>query len=362
MKQIFVIACLLMGLMGELEAQNYLDKSWKQVASQMDESWYGSAEAAEVAQKVMRCQRSIGGWAKNKDYHKLDAGEIAAFEEAKDEIGATIDNGATSREMLFLAHVYRNQPDESYRQAFIKGLNYLFEAQYENGGWPQFYPARTGKSVQYASHITYNDNAMINVMRLLEDIFKDHSEFRALKLSDELKAQAKESFDQGVQCILKTQIRVNGQPTVWCAQHDELSLEPANARKYELASFSGAESVNITDLLMDLENPSPEVIAAVEGAVQWFRDHKLLGIRIEKQTNEAGQQDRVVVSDPDADPIWARFYDLETGKPYFCDRDGIKKWQLSDIGYERRNGYGWYTYKPEKILEAYPDWKNDWVE
>ena len=22
---------------------------------------------------------------------------------------------------------------------------------------------------------------------------------------------------------------------------------------------------------------------------------------------------------------WARFYDLETGKPFFCDRDGIKK-------------------------------------
>jgi pectinesterase len=33
-----------------------------------------------------------------------------------------------------------------------------------------------------------------------------------------------------------------------------------------------------------------------------------------------------------AKPIWARFMDLETNEPFFCDRDGIKKKSLDQIG------------------------------
>ena len=180
-------------------------------------------------------------------------------------------------------------------------------------------------------------------------------------LYEVITAKAKAAFDKGVDCILKTQIRVNGEPTVWCAQHNPVTLEPANARKYELASFSGAESVNIVDLLMDLEDPSSEVVASVEGAIKWFESHKVEGIRLEKQVNKEGEKDLIVMPDANAKPMWARFYDLDTEKPYFCDRDGIKKNTLAEIGYERRNGYGWYTDSPEKILKAYPKWEKDCV-
>lgn len=357
---LFLAFCLF-----SLKAQttDYLSKSWKEVATRMPAEWYGTADAETVADNVLLCQKDIGGWAKNKPYHhQFTEGDKAAFEEEKGEGGATIDNGATTMEMHFLANVYSQQGGEVYRDAFLKGLNYLFEAQYENGGWPQFYPVREGESVRYSADITYNDNAMVNVMRLLEEVFKNEEQMQALKLSDELKAKAKASFDKGVDCILKTQIRVEGVPTVWCAQHDPVTLEPANARKFELASFSGAESVNIVDLLMDLKNPSPEVIAAVEGAVKWFEEHKIEGIRLEKQTNAEGEKDLVVVQDSTASPIWARFYDLNTQKPFFCDRDGIAKSTLAEIGYERRNGYGWYTDTPSKILKNYPKWHAKWVE
>jgi len=362
MKRITLLLICLISFISFSFAQDYLDKSWKDVVRYMPDEWYGSEAAAEVAGNVLLAQKDIGGWAKNKPYHHhLTPGEKAGYEESKGEIGATIDNGATILEMYFLAKVYAKQPKEAYKAAFEKGLTYLFEAQYDNGGWPQFYPVRMGKSVQYSADITYNDNAMINVMRLLEDVFKDKDGMEALKLSADLKEKAKSSYDRGVECILKTQIVVDGEPTVWCAQHDPVTLAPDNARKYELASFSGAESVNIVDLLMDLEDPSPEIIAAVEGAVKWFREHKIEGIRLEKVKNADGKKDLAVVEDPQAKPLWGRFYDLETEKPYFCDRDGIKKNTLAEIGYERRNGYGWYTSAPEKILKAYPKWHADWV-
>ena len=62
---------------------------------------------------------------------------------------------------------------------------------------------------------------------------------------------------------------------------------------------------------------------------------------IEDKTQASGK-DRVVKEDKNAPIIWARFYDLETHKPYFCGRDGIKKTALKDIENERRIGYSWY--------------------
>ena len=41
--------------------------------------------------------------------------------------------------------------------------------------------------------------------------------------------------------------------------------------------------------------------------------------------------DTKVIDDPAAPALWARFYDLETGKPFFCGRDGIKHDSLDQI-------------------------------
>ena len=49
--------------------------------------------------------------------------------------------------------------------------------------------------------------------------------------------------------------------------------------------------------------------------------------------------------------------ELDNNKPFFCDRDGIKKYSLAEIGPERRNGYAWYISTPEKVLKKYPKWK-----
>jgi PelA/Pel-15E family pectate lyase len=232
------------------------------------------------------------------------------------------------------------------------GLKFCLDAQYENGGWPQYFPKAKG----YRAHVTFNDNAMVKVMELLREVASE-DEFSFVE--DSLRKRAGESVEKGVACILKCQIRVNGKPTVWCAQHDEETLKPAKARSYELPSFSGNESVGLVSFLMSIKEPSEQVKVSVEGAVQWFRNHQITGYRLEKQKgNFPKGYDRVMVKDANADPLWARFYDLEEGLPIYCSRDGVPKRKLEEISYERRNGYSWVgTFAARLLKTDYPKWK-----
>lgn len=217
----------------------------------------------------------------------------------------------------------------------------------------QFYPP--GK--QYHRYITFNDGAMERLLIFLREVHRADTYAFVPGAEREL---AGEAFDRGIACILKCQIQVDGKLTVWCAQHDEIDCSPRPARAFELASFSGAESVGIARLLMSLDHPGPEVRAAIEGAVAWFEAAKLTGLRLDRRRDPKGPKgvNLVVVPDSNSPPQWARFYDLKTGKPMFCDRDGVPKSSIAEIGYERRNAYSWYGTWPQALLEtAYPAWK-----
>ncbi|MEI6277614.1 MAG: pectate lyase [Prolixibacteraceae bacterium] len=350
------------------DSGSYLNKRWGEVATRMPSQWYGSEEAKLVAENLLVSQKEIGGWAKNEPYHLPYSDSLkTVYLRTKTEKGGTFDNGSTITELRFLAKVYAHFNDSRYKQAFEKGVNYILSAQYENGGWPQYYPVKDSqdeilldKTVPYSMHITFNDDAMVNVMVLLREIYSGDMEFAPLKTDEVTKEKAKKAFDKGVDCILKAQIRVDNKPTVWCAQHHEITLAPANARAYELASFSGSESIGVIGLLMDIDHPSKDMIAAVNGAVKWLDDHKIEGIKIGSETDQQGNRNRIVVSDKNAAPLWARFYDLETGKPFFCSRDGIKRNSMAEISYERRNGYSWYTNAPAKVMKQYPEWQKKW--
>jgi PelA/Pel-15E family pectate lyase len=152
---------------------------------------------------------------------------------------------------------------------------------------------------------------------------------------------------------LKCQVRVDGRLTGWCAQHDEETLEPAAARSYELPSLSGGESAGILLLLMSLDDPSPEVVRAVDGGARWYEAAKLTGIR-----QKVVEGDKTIVKDPDAPPLWARFYEIETNRPFFCGRDGIKKYDVAEIESERRNGYAWYGDWGARVAAEHAKWKS----
>ena len=310
--------------------------------------WYMSAEALRIADNVLLYQRDSGGWPKNIDMGKpLDEADRAALLRQKNDTDSTIDNGATYTQLSFLARVYTAQRQDRHRESFFKGLDYLFKAQYANGGWPQFYPNLKG----YYKHITFNDDAMIGVMKLLRDVAEGKPAYAFV--DEARRASAARAVEKGIECILKTQVIVNGKRTVWCAQHDEVTLAPAPARKFEVVSLSGGESVGIVRFLMSIKNPSPAVVEAVEAAVAWFEQTQLRGIKWVETPD-----DRVIVRDPEAGPIWARFYELGTNRPIFVGRDGVVKYEVSQIEHERRTGYNWYVDEAAKLLQKeYPEWK-----
>ena len=309
------------------------------------DSWFASTEAKQVAAIILSFQCDAGGWPKNTDTISK------AYDGDRSKLVPTFDNKATVDELRFMARMLNATKDETYRKSFDRGLAYVLSAQYPNGGWPQFFPLRKG----YWDHITFNDDAMVRVLQLVREVATEKPyAFLDAKTRD----ACQQAFDRGIACILKCQIVVDGKPTVWCAQHDETTLAPAKARKYELPSFSGYESVGIVRLLMSLEKPSPEVRSSIEGAVAWFEAHKVTGQRLVTEKDKDGKDNRVMIPDPKAPALWARFYDLKTGQPFVSDRDGIPKPTLAEIGYERRNGYSWFgEYARDLLAKDYPKWK-----
>lgn len=326
---------------------------WRDALKQSRE-WYGTDQAIKIADQLLLYQRNTGGWPKNIDMASLltKADEDKLLEQ-KSDLDSTIDNSATYTQLIFLARVFTARDEERHRTAFLKGFDYLLSAQYPNGGWPQYYPDLSG----YFKHITYNDDAMIGVMKLLREIAAKEPDFKFV--DEERRVKAERAVHKGVQCILKTQVVVKGKRTVWCAQHDEVTLAPAPARSYELVSLSGGESVGIVRFLMSINKPSPEVIAAIQSAVAWFEQTKLNGIKWVEQRDPSKPRgyDRVVVKDPKAGPLWARFYEVSTNRPIFVGRDGVVKYDVAQIEEERRNGYAWYVDGPRELLsKEYPEW------
>ncbi len=298
-----------------------------------DSLFFKTDEARRIGDQLLLFQRVTGGWPKNINMVKpLTDEEAEAVQVSKSrQDDSTIDNHATIMQMAFLARLFQQTRDERYKAAFCQAVEYLLSGQYDNGGWPQFWPQNKG----YQVHITYNDDAMMNVMKLLRDVLQQASPYDTTLVDEALRQRCEQAFNKGIECILRTQIVVDGEPTVWCQQHDHETLQPAKARAYELPSFVSHESATIVAFLMQLPAPDERIVRAVNGAMKWFAAHRL----------EADH------------PLWARFYDLQEGLPFFCDRDGQPRRSLQDISYERRNGYSWYSNSPAALFEPYEKWK-----
>ena len=153
---------------------------------------------------------------------------------------------------------------------------------------------------------------------------------------------------------------VDGKLTAWAAQHDKTTLEPAKARAYELPSLSGKESVDIVEYLMKIDDPDQRVKNAIRSAVEWLEKTKITGKRLVRKNDDSLPEgyDRVLIEDPDAGPLWSRFYEIGTNKPMFVGRDGIPKSKLSEIEHERRIGYSYIDNYAEDLLQNdFPEWE-----
>lgn len=339
-----------------LAALSSYSQSTKHILKNSDRDFFKTAEARRIGDQLLLFQRETGGWPKNIDMvTPLDSDSMAeVLSEKSRQDDSTIDNDATTMQMTYLARLYKATGDSVYRDSFQRGVDYLLSGQYDNGGWPQFWPAKDG----YQWHVTFNDNAMVNTMKLFDRIARSEAPYGGDLVDDACREALAASFNKGLDCILVTQLTFDGKPAVWCQQYFHLTLAPAKARSYELPSFSSTESAEIVKLLMSIENPDERIIAAIDGAMQWFDAYKIEGYRVVR-TGEREDPDRDVrlVADPTAGPLWARYYDLQRCEPFVCDRDGIMRRNLSEIGVERRYGYGWYSDRPAELFPLYEQWK-----
>ena len=358
MKKVLMILFLLGGLTTMVSAQKASDMKWSDICNgKMGAEWYGSEEAMQIAETVMYVQKDNGGWMKNDQLHKLTSAEVDELYYARHE-HSCLDNGATTQEMRFLAKVWQKNPLNRYKTSFQKALDMIFKAEKGCGGWSQYYPL-TGNG-SYQDYITFNDDLMTNVMRLLQEIAANKGDFKDIT-DEESRQHCTRSFNHALETIIKCQVDDNGTPAAWCAQHDTITYLPAEGRPHELPSISGYESASLLSYLMTIEKPSQELQDVIHSAIAWLDVHKMEDKAVEDFINDNGVADRRIV-DKEGSAVWGRFIQLggQTGTQVYnklfqkLKKRGKKRYYTTSFG--RTYEYSEYeiasnSYNPEKAYQ-----------
>lgn len=337
----------------EVPADRFADavNHWKKAHGSQTSARYDPAQYREIADNIVAYQNEDGGWPKNLDMMaRLDPDSVKRSLKPRHRL-STLDNANVYTQVEYLSNVYLLTEDSTYRHAARRGMEYMLDTQYSNGGWRGW----------DADAVTFNDGIMYGVLSTWLEVLYGKSPYGWV--DDDLKARIGRSWNRGLELVLKTQYVQRGIPTVWAQQYDHETLQPVKARAYELPALSASESADIVMLLMRIRKPSPEVVEAVKAAVAWFESTKITGKKVVTVSVPEGlmedptiRKDRILTDDPDAKPLWARYYELEDNRPFFCTREGVKVYRLCEVPAERRVGYAWYGTWGGKVLKKYPQW------
>jgi PelA/Pel-15E family pectate lyase len=320
---------------------SYTDADFK-IDGTMTDAWFATSAASAMAGAILSYQTPTGGWSKHIDYTAGPRRPGQSFygeTDAWDYI-ATIDNGATTTEITFLARANQERPSSQYRAAVERGLEYLVLSQQPTGCWPQVYPLMGG----YHDAATYNDDAIVHVLSLFRGI---GSGGVYAFVSSDAALHVATALTRGIDCVIASQITVSGTRTAWCQQHDPVTLAPVIGRSYELPGISGQESAGIVNFLMALPNPDARVVAAVHAAADWFMLTAINGYAYDDAGGFRAQGG--------AGPLWARIAEIGTNRPIFANRDGVKLYDFGQLT-DRRTGYAWFGTAPATTLKTYATW------
>src|SRR5256885_1447607 len=112
------------------------------------DSWFQSDQGRTTVDNIVSWQNDNGGWWKAYDAsnprppkveNRPNSGPPGDDDNVWHKV-STIDNNATYSELRIVARASRVLKDDKYKTSFDRGLKYLFDAQYDNGGWPQRFP------------------------------------------------------------------------------------------------------------------------------------------------------------------------------------------------------------------------------
>lgn len=127
--------------------------------------------------------------------------------------------------------------------------------------------------------------------------------------------------------------------------------------KIDVVSLSGMASIGVLEFLMRVDKPSPAIIDAVNSALEWLQSSHIEGYQYVDFVDSAKPMYRDRVLQPQgSSTVWARFYNIDTNRPFVGSRNSIKKWDVTEIEHERR--VGWYGNWPKELPEkTCPEWK-----
>lgn len=197
-----------------------------------DEFYYEAARS--VAGALIRAQLPSGGWnyvhdtageASEQHWYDTVAANAWRLEEFRKRYGnGTFDDAGTSESAQFLLRIYLEKRDEAYRAPLYRAIDYVLDAQYPNGGWPQRFPL-AGPEDDYTRHITFNDDVAGENLEFLIFVYQALGEERVL-----------DPIRRGMDIFLATQ-QPMPQPA-WGLQHYLHYLTPAPARSIEPLAFA----------------------------------------------------------------------------------------------------------------------------
>jgi pectate lyase, PelA/Pel-15E family len=366
------------------------------------EQWYGSQESIRMAENLLLYQRDAGGWMKDTEFGGNMTDNLkATLIQGKDSHDSSIDNGTTLPQVRYMIKMYQETKMERYRESFMRAVNLILSSQYEAGGFPQLLERPEN---DYRGEITFNDNAMTNVLNLWLEVYNSKNNNNFFSLDQALRDRIEISMIRGIDCILDAQIYSEKQEifTAWNGQHHRETLEPTWAREYEPPCIVTSESGGIVRYLMSLDrnflinldkdnilNEQHSVWERVQiashYATAFFAYVEIRGYTSSLQPSSGSRN------------VWTRFVDIDSFTPLFFDRidptlttqertwyvpntgsmPGLYRPQggnLRNIYYEdgtinltasyqnlsseRRNGYSYTGSWGSSVATSYTNWRN----
>lgn len=348
----YIIICLLLiGFIPCSQAQQYLigGQNWPQEEAAYRGNYFLTDMATETADHVLLFQMPDGGWPKGIYYPThISENELATISEAKKQMASSVYGKATLTEIHFLSNMYQATSRRKYKKAAEEGIGYLVRSQYSNGGWPL--TASNEKQI-----FSFADNSFIDIMNLLWRIAEGKQPYDFVQA--DIRKQCREAFEKGVGLIINTQYIQNGQPSIWCTYYDAETLLPVAGSEQGILALNSQISDNLAGLLMGLKGPSHEITQSIEGAKNWYEQHKISGLTRQNYINKQGKRDFRFVEDKHAPDMWALFYHPQSNTPLFYEQDGEIKESLDDLSYEGRKSQSWFNNDGGKLLRTYAKWK-----
>lgn len=256
--------------------------------------------ATDAALALCWGQRKEGGWD-----HRVDVSHRTGdpTDIRRHSGRCTFDDEISQGALMFLMALDTVLNEPWLTESIELGMHFMMDSQFENGGWPQWYPLRGG----YHDYYTFNDGAINDNIRLMMHAYRQYGNPEYLR-----------SAEAGGEFIVESQWK--SPQSGWAQQYNH-DMEPAWARRFEPPGICSLVSSRNIHTLIDLYllTEDKRYLQPIPAAIRWL------------ENSQIGNEQ------------WARLYEVGTNRPIYGDREDGNKifYDYMSISERERTSYGW---------------------